>query len=73
MDDCKRDNSWFKCGKTGHYIAQFPLSNNNGNHNSNRNFNNSPAGANKTPQVARVHHMSAAETNEDPGIMRGMC
>ena len=73
MDDCKRENSCFKCGKTVHYIAYCPL-NNNGSHNSNgnRNSNNLLAGANKPPQVARVHHMSATEAYEEPDIMMGM-
>ena len=73
MDDYKRDNSCFKCGKTRHYIAQCPLGNNSNNHNGNRNFHNSTASAIKPPQVARVHHMSTEEANEDLGVMMGMC
>ena len=29
VDDCKRENSCFKCGKKGHYIADCPLTQNN--------------------------------------------
>ena len=72
VDDCKRENSCFKCNKKGHYIADCPLIQSKDGSNINRNLNNPPAGAIKPPQVARVHHMSADETYEASDVTLGM-
>ena len=72
VDDCKRENSCFKCGKKGHYIADCPLIQNSSGSNNYGNLNNPPAGAIKPPQVARVHHMSAEETYEASEAALGM-
>ena len=60
VDDCKRDNSCYKCGKIGHYIAQCPL------------MTGSNANAARPPLPARVHHMAAAEVQEAQNEAIGM-
>ena len=72
VDDCKRENSCFKCGKKGHCIADCPLTQNNNGSNNNRNLNNHPAETIKPSQVARVHHLSAEETYEASEATLGM-
>jgi hypothetical protein len=64
VDDFRKDNSCFKCGKPGHYIANCPLWGNNSNNQAN------PA---KPPQTGRVHHITAEEAQQDSNIVLGMC
>jgi hypothetical protein len=64
MDDCRKDNSCFKCGKSGHYIANCPLWGNNPNGQTN------PA---KPTQTGRVHHITAEEAQQDSDVVLGTC
>ena len=67
MDDYKKTNAYYKCGKPGHYIASCPEMNNNSGHNANS------SNAIKPSLPARVHHMAAGEVQEMPGEEIGTC
>ena len=67
MDDYKKTNACFKCGKPGHFIASCPEMNNN------RGYNANGSNAIKPSLPARVHHMAAGEVQEMPREEIGTC
>jgi hypothetical protein len=63
VDNCCKENTCFKCGKSGHYIANCPLWNN----------DSGTSNAVKPTQVGRVHHIMAEGAQQDSDVVLGTC